>query len=68
MSHNGVNILGMFGNSIIYMVGCTTVSMLSCSVTAYVISKYKFFGRSAFYTTAIVLMMIPTTISTMTGI
>ena len=59
LSYNGVNILGMFGNSLIYMVGCTTVSMLSCSVTAYVLSKYQFRGRSAFNTTAIVLMMIP---------
>lgn len=59
MEYNGVSILGMFGNSIIYTFTCTIVSVFFSSVTAYVLSKYKFPGSKMFYSLAFVLMMIP---------
>lgn len=59
MTYNGVNILGMFGNSLIYTVGCTAASCFFSAATAYVLSKYKFFGSGAFYSVAFILMMIP---------
>ncbi len=59
LSVNGVNILGMFGNSILMTVVNTVISILMSAMTAYIISKYPFKGSSLFYTTALVLMMIP---------
>ncbi len=50
----------MYLNSIILTFGCTFLSLFSCSATAYVLSKYDFPGKSAMYTAAIVIMMIPT--------
>ena len=50
----------MYMNSVILTLGCTFFSLFSCSATAYVLSKYRFPGRSAIYTAAIVIMMIPT--------
>ncbi len=57
---NGITIPKMYLNSVILTVGCTFFSMFSCSATAYVLSKFDFFGKSAIYTAAIVIMMIPT--------
>ena len=57
---NGVTIPQMYLNSIIFTFGCTFLSVMSCSATAYVLSKYEFPGRSAIYTGAIVVMMVPT--------
>lgn len=59
MTYNGVNILNMFKNSLIYTVGCTAASVFFSSVTAYVLAKYKFPGSSSFYSLAFILMMIP---------
>ena len=56
---NGIGIPMMYFNSVILTVGCTVLSLLSCSATAYVLSKYKFPGRRVLYTAAIVIMMIP---------
>lgn len=58
-ANTGVNLFGMFGNSLIFVVGCTGLSMFSSAVTAYVVSKYRFPGRSFIYTFAIIIMMIP---------
>ncbi len=56
---NGIGIPMMYFNSVILTVGCTVLSLLSCSATAYVLSKYNFPGRRVLYTAAIVIMMIP---------
>lgn len=56
---NGIGIPMMYFNSVILTVGCTVLSLLSCSATAYVLSKYSFPGRRVLYTAAIVIMMIP---------
>lgn len=56
----GITIPVMYLNSIFLTAGCTFFSLFSCSSTAYVLTKYKFPGRSAIYTAAIVIMMVPT--------
>lgn len=57
---NGITIPQMYLNSIILTFGCTFFSLFSCSATGYVLTKYQFPGKSAMYTAAIVIMMIPT--------
>lgn len=57
---NNITIPHMYLNSVILTVGCTFFSMFSCSATAYVLTKFDFYGKSAIYTAAIVIMMIPT--------
>ncbi len=60
----GTNLAGMFVNSIILIVGCSFCSIGSSAVTAYCLAKYNFRGKGAFYSLAVVLMMIPSTGST----
>lgn len=57
---NNITIPQMYLNSVILTVGCTFFSMFSCFATAYVLTKFDFYGKSAIYTAAIVIMMIPT--------
>lgn len=57
---NNITIPHMYLNSVILTAGCTFFSMFSCSATAYVLTKFDFYGKSAIYTAAIVIMMIPT--------
>lgn len=57
---NGIGIPQMYLNSIILTLGCTFLSLFSCSATAYVISKYNFPFKHVLYTGALVIMMIPT--------
>jgi len=57
---NNITIPQMYLNSVILTVGCTFFSMFSCSATAYVLTKFDFYGKNAIYTAAIVIMMIPT--------
>ncbi len=57
---NGITIPIMYLNSIFITFGCTFFSLFSCSATAYILSKFEFPGKSAMYTFAIVIMMIPT--------
>lgn len=59
LSVSGVDIGGMFLNSIIMTVVNTLISIFMSAMTAYIIAKYPFKGSSAFYVTALVLMMIP---------
>jgi len=59
LSVNGVKILGMFGNSLIFTVCNTVISIFMSSMTAYIIAKYPFKGSNLFYVTALLLMMIP---------
>ena len=53
------DILTMFLNTMILTVGGTVISLVSSSVMAYVLSKYKFRGSSFIYTLAIIFMLIP---------
>lgn len=55
-----VSIPMMYVNSIVLTLGCTFFSIMSCSATAYILTKYDFRGRSFFYSFALVIMMIPT--------
>ena len=57
---NNITIPQMYLISVILTVGCTFFSMFSCSATAYVLTKFYFYGKSSIYTAAIVIMMIPT--------
>lgn len=57
---NNITIPTMYLNSIFLTLGCTFFSLFSCSATAYVLTKYDFPGKSAMYTAALVIMMIPT--------
>ncbi len=59
LSHEGVNILGMIGNSLFFAFACTFVSTYFSSCTAYAISKYKFPGRNFLYIFAFMMMFIP---------
>lgn len=56
----GITIPRMYLNSVILTFGCTFFSLFSSSSAAYVLTKYDFPGRSAIYTAAIVVMMVPT--------
>ena len=54
------NLFSMFANSIILAVGGTAVSIIACSLSSYVVSRYKFKGRNFIYGLAITIMLIPT--------
>ncbi len=53
------NLVGMFGNSLVLVIGCTFVAVFVPTLSAYVISKYKFRGRNFLYSVAISTMLIP---------
>ncbi len=50
----------MYFNSIFMTVGATFLSVMSCSATAYIVTKYEFKGRDILYSAAVIIMMIPT--------
>lgn len=52
-------LLQLFGNSLIYAVGATVISILTHAMVAYVVAKYRFFLRNAIYTVAVLVMIIP---------
>ena len=56
---NGHNMFEMFWNSIWYSCGGAFLGVLTSSVTAYVVAKYKFPGRGLIYGIALVTMMLP---------
>lgn len=56
---NSVSIAGMYGNSLVFVIVNTVISMTTCSMTAYALSKYEFRGKGLFYSTAILIMLIP---------
>ncbi len=60
MSAKDVSIPMMYFNSIFMTVGSTFLSVMACSATAYIVTKYEFRGRDAFYSLAVIVMMIPT--------
>ncbi len=55
-----VSIPMMYFNSIFVTVGSTFLSMMSCSATAYILTKYNFKGKDGIYAFAVIMMMIPT--------
>lgn len=56
---NENNMFVMFWNSVWYSCGGALLTVLTSSVTAYVVAKYKFPGRGFIYGVAILTMMIP---------
>lgn len=56
---NEQNMFVMFWNSLWYSCGGALLTVFTSSVTAYVVSKYKFPGRGVIYGIAILTMMIP---------
>ena len=56
---NGKNMFVMFWNSVWYSCGGALLGVLTSSITAYVVAKYKFPGRGLIYGIALVTMMIP---------
>ena len=53
------NLVNMFGNSIYLATAGTLLSVLSSTVTGYIISKYNFPGRNFIYALAIFIQVIP---------
>ena len=54
LSANGNNMFVMLINSLWW-----SVALASSTMSAYVVAKYKFFGRGFFYALALVIMMLP---------
>ena len=54
-----VNILRMFGNSIVYSVGCTFFTLLTQTLTSYCVAKYDFKLGKVIYVVVIVTMLMP---------
>lgn len=53
------NLLSMFGISIFFTIFGTIANVLSSAVSAYVVSKYKFFGRNFLFSLSIFTMIVP---------
>lgn len=49
----------MFVNSIWFAVGASTVVVFFCSMSSYIVAKYKFFGHNFLYAMVLFMMMIP---------
>ena len=60
MEISQVTILGMYANSLIFIVVNTTLSMFITSATAYVVCKYEFPGRRIIYWISLVIILVPT--------
>lgn len=50
---------GLFFNSLWFTLGTTSVHLISCTMTAYVVSKYNFKLKNFIYSLAIFIMLIP---------
>lgn len=59
MNVNGTNMIMLIINSIWYSVAGTAINIMCALTMAYVVSKYKFFGRNAIYFIAVVVMVLP---------
>ncbi|MBQ8394341.1 MAG: carbohydrate ABC transporter permease [Clostridia bacterium] len=53
------NMFHMFGFSVLYSLGSSFVGVFFTTCMAYVLSKYKFFGRNFIYNLGIVIMIVP---------
>ena len=60
LSADRVSLPMMYFNSAFITVGSTLLALMSSSATAYALTKYNFKGRTAIYSFAVVMMMIPT--------
>ncbi len=56
---SGTNMFGMILNSLWYTLGSIFIQMASAVAVAYVVAKFKFFGRNLLYSIALISMMIP---------
>ncbi len=54
-----VNILGMFGNSILYALGCGIVATLTPCIVSYLCARYKYRFGNIVYTVVLVAMALP---------
>ena len=54
-----VDLWGMLYNSVWYTIGSTFLGIACSTTLAYVVSKYRFVGRNAIYTTSLVIMILP---------
>lgn len=59
LSARDTNMFVMLLNSGWWAVGGTLIGLISSTMSAYIVAKYKFFGRGFFYGLAIVTMMLP---------
>ena len=59
ISRNVTYIEGMFGNSLMYAIGCATATTLVCSAVAYVTAMYKFKFSAVVYGIVIFTMSFP---------
>lgn len=59
IEYKGVGFFMMVLNSIWYALGGTCLELLSTAMCAYVVAKYKFFGRNFVYILSLVVMLIP---------
>lgn len=59
LSAQGSNMFVMMLNSIWFSFGGTLIGIISSSLSAYVIAKYKFRGRNFLYGLALITMMLP---------
>ena len=60
----GTSLLRAMGNSLIVAVGATVCCVYFSTVTAYAIHMYRFKLRNAAFTFILIIMMIPTQVST----
>jgi len=56
---SGTNMFDMIFNSLWYTFGSIIIQMTSAVTVAYVVAKFKFFGRNLLYSVALISMMIP---------
>ena len=59
MTYRNNNILQMLFNTVVFVVTFLFANMFSSICTAYILSKFKFFGRGFLYGLAIVIQIIP---------
>lgn len=59
LTYRNANILKMFFNSVVFVATFLFGNMASSVMTAYVLSKYRFFGRNFLYALAITTQLIP---------
>lgn len=59
ISHNNVNLITMFFNSVWMSMLCVFANVGACSLTAYVMAKYRFPFKSGLYAIAIIIQIVP---------
>ncbi|MDR0831425.1 MAG: carbohydrate ABC transporter permease [Bacillales bacterium] len=57
--YKGYNLFGMFGISILITLLATLLNTFLSTCAAYVVAKYKFFGRKILYSLALLTMILP---------